>query len=736
MHSLAPKQKRPSPVSRSVPPVAERIADSVPSPVTTSSGYDERKAARAHPIFTRGLLWPGLTISAPNDPMEQEADLVAERVMETPGPQATFPTKVQPKTEPAQGNVAPPIVHDVLNSCSQPLDFSSRAFFEPRFGQDFGQVRVHTGNNAAAAAMAIDGIAFTVGNHIVFGQDRYRPNSDLGKRLLAHELTHVAQQTRSAEIKNSMGGAVSRVQRQTPQGIKPKGSASQYVPTRKGLDKELAGDNAAGRKQKIESFLVDVFGVWSALKAQGYWEKLKNVESLAMDSTVTGNIKPVPDKKLFDSKAKKKVKTSYADPAVRFSIGADPKPGEALLDEREKLESGNIAATDYADISNTKIVINQYAQDSGQATAALMSLRDIQTAANRLQAALLASKDANIGYSLPEVLALYQQEGNKEMPASAESLKDDIPTGVDASVSSVGYGADKIEISSGVLVLNPDFFLPDKKVSVKAMSEERLKFFALRLYVNHIGGLDVIHQFDTIAQLAQWSLKNLMETGAVKNTAQDPSMESQALDAEKIKWAQMRDGLQIMKAPGAYTIAPSDPVNFVKDILTETMIYLKRYSDIKRALPHAGAQAAANQPSPAGQGAGAATEIPLSLTYMQFNSSALEDKSGKPRTDRPRELITSALKAAKSYKGTARFDQLRTELSSLPLAKLGNYGDVENWLMGLPPYEAPTSSLRWKLVMDFIENAGYEDWKNNWAGIRGHASLLRTQAEFYKVAFE
>lgn len=76
----------------------------------------------------------------------------------------------------------------------QPLSQASRAFFEPRFGTDFSKVRVHTGNNAAHLARSINAKAFTAGRDVVFGDGQYAPESNEGKRLMAHELTHVVQQ--------------------------------------------------------------------------------------------------------------------------------------------------------------------------------------------------------------------------------------------------------------------------------------------------------------------------------------------------------------------------------------------------------------------------------------------------------------------------------------------------------------------------------------------------------------
>lgn len=76
----------------------------------------------------------------------------------------------------------------------QPLSASSRAFFEPRLGADLSNVRVHTDANATGTAKALNAKAFTVGRDVVFGAGQYEPASNEGRRLLAHELTHVVQQ--------------------------------------------------------------------------------------------------------------------------------------------------------------------------------------------------------------------------------------------------------------------------------------------------------------------------------------------------------------------------------------------------------------------------------------------------------------------------------------------------------------------------------------------------------------
>ncbi len=94
-----------------------------------------------------------------------------------------------------QSSEGPPIAHRALSGAGSPLDAVTRAFFEPRFGYDLGHVRVHTDARAAASARAMNALAYTVGRDIAFLEDQYAPGTSAGRRLLAHELTHVLQQS-------------------------------------------------------------------------------------------------------------------------------------------------------------------------------------------------------------------------------------------------------------------------------------------------------------------------------------------------------------------------------------------------------------------------------------------------------------------------------------------------------------------------------------------------------------
>src|SRR5947209_171814 len=90
----------------------------------------------------------------------------------------------------------PAVVQRALRSSGEPLDPATRAELEPRFGHDFGQVRVHRDPAAAESARALRAKAYTVGNDIVFAPGRFAPATGSGRHLLAHELAHVVQQSR------------------------------------------------------------------------------------------------------------------------------------------------------------------------------------------------------------------------------------------------------------------------------------------------------------------------------------------------------------------------------------------------------------------------------------------------------------------------------------------------------------------------------------------------------------
>ncbi len=131
---------------------------------------------------------PKLAVSQPGDPDEEEADRVADAVVRRSSLHAKHDT-------PAQA-AAPQAVNGALaavNGGGLPLSKPSRSAFESAFGRDLSRVRVHTDSASGQAAQAIGARAYTVGAHIAFAPGEYRPEEPEGQRLLAHELTHVAQ---------------------------------------------------------------------------------------------------------------------------------------------------------------------------------------------------------------------------------------------------------------------------------------------------------------------------------------------------------------------------------------------------------------------------------------------------------------------------------------------------------------------------------------------------------------
>lgn len=115
---------------------------------------------------------------------------------------------------PSSVSEVPPIVHEVLRSAGQPLDAQTRAFMEPRFGHDFSKVRVHKDEKAAESAYSVNALAFTVGQDIVFGEGQFQTQTEVGQKLLAHELTHTIQQGATSPLHplemTALGGATER----------------------------------------------------------------------------------------------------------------------------------------------------------------------------------------------------------------------------------------------------------------------------------------------------------------------------------------------------------------------------------------------------------------------------------------------------------------------------------------------------------------------------------------------
>lgn len=155
-----------------------------------------------------------LSIGASNDPLEQEADRVADQVLAAPAHSAVSGAapRIQRFTGQAAGDAGtvPASVDRVLSSSGSPLDFAIQQDMGQRFGHDFSQVRVHTNAAAEQSAQDVNAHAYTVGHNLVFGAGQFAPGSHTGRRLLAHELAHVVQQTGSAKPSSTVATGKSR----------------------------------------------------------------------------------------------------------------------------------------------------------------------------------------------------------------------------------------------------------------------------------------------------------------------------------------------------------------------------------------------------------------------------------------------------------------------------------------------------------------------------------------------
>lgn len=150
-------------------------------------------------------------VGYPHDPLEQEADQLSERVMTAADPALKMGGAGRGASSGPGGREARPVVDDVLGSLGRPLDPAVRRPMESGFGFDFSRVRIHTDTRAALSAQSLNARAYTVGDHIVFGDAQYEPTQSSGGRLLAHELAHVVQQS---------AGAAPRIARQANPGAR------------------------------------------------------------------------------------------------------------------------------------------------------------------------------------------------------------------------------------------------------------------------------------------------------------------------------------------------------------------------------------------------------------------------------------------------------------------------------------------------------------------------------------
>lgn len=258
----------------------------------------EEFSSRLQPGKTEGLplfLQAKLAISQPADPFEQEADRVAEQVMRMPDPtlqrtcapctaggppcakcQEEGLPRVQRQPEPTQAAEPEAVPDDfvVHLGSGRPLDGETRAYFEPRFKRDFSDVRVYTDADAQRSAHDIEAHAYTLGKDVVFSAGKFAPQTEEGKRLLAHELTHVLQQSASGTRQLSKDPVPSSSQSVPPEPGAPLELPVQFIaePLLPTVDSPAIGATdlpVVGGTPQIPGYPLSVVGLGGNILASG-----------------------------------------------------------------------------------------------------------------------------------------------------------------------------------------------------------------------------------------------------------------------------------------------------------------------------------------------------------------------------------------------------------------------------------------------------------------------------------
>jgi hypothetical protein len=174
------------------------------------------------------------TVGKTDDPLEHEADKTADKIMRMPEHPfiqrkgscscgeydddhvhlKPLANQIKPFIQSKNDGVVSDGVASKIRSTKgggSPINGYAKSYMETRFGADFSDVKIHTGDESVQLSRNLNAKAFTVGNDIYFNKDQYQPETDKGKHLLAHELTHVVQQGGSKSINSKNSGAAATV---------------------------------------------------------------------------------------------------------------------------------------------------------------------------------------------------------------------------------------------------------------------------------------------------------------------------------------------------------------------------------------------------------------------------------------------------------------------------------------------------------------------------------------------
>jgi hypothetical protein len=249
------------------------------------------------------VLQPKLAVGRADDPLEQEADRVADSIMRMPAPDAaTAPAPSRdgadhagdvrrlqakgPPTPESSGVSASVSAPEAFRSNGRPLEASTRAFFELRFGCDFSAVSLHTDDHAASVARSINALAYAAGSAIGFAPGQYQPSTDHGRRLLAHELAHVVQQSAGRP-----SPATIRRQEQAAAGGGPAPLEDRAVrPASKAIIRALQEVPAGATDQSGVGDFPKVFHILDGLAMFDMLDTLQELDTLGQFQLIKDNI--------------------------------------------------------------------------------------------------------------------------------------------------------------------------------------------------------------------------------------------------------------------------------------------------------------------------------------------------------------------------------------------------------------------------------------------------------------
>jgi Domain of unknown function (DUF4157) len=403
------------------------------------------------------IIQPKLTIGSPNDLYEQEADSVANHVMRMPesnfmaqrkctacehekeAPQPPIgeylqrkPFVISPiiqKSGENTGIIANDTISNQIESSrgnGQPIDSNTKSFMENRMGSDFSNVKIHTDPNAIQLSQNLNAQAFTVGNDVFFNAGKYNPESDAGKHLLAHELTHTVQQ--GGNIQKNTNSIIQRAMKfelQTNNIIwKIRGKKADKLPRKYGPHDYLhhgkigkaptsTKDGSAIELQSEEGGFVEFetpkwFSSWCELK-----ERIQEAVEMTDEISKSTEVDKIGGKKTvkypFDTKRLLKSKVNTSGLSSKDSLVVqliDPKWG------------AKIQASDAIELSQYESLLNEHAGPS----FAKNSKKIAENVFNSVNTAKVPTSNVLNLFSFLEMIAYYITRG-QTVPRRGEIAK-------------------------------------------------------------------------------------------------------------------------------------------------------------------------------------------------------------------------------------------------------------------------------------------------------------------------